>query len=399
MKIWVILFLGLLLPSVDAKDISIPELFEIEQSFVEGSKEIYYYAGTKLIAIDGEYQYQDRLNSDFGSRSLPFGQALNVDNRFSFTGKELDQDLYYFNARYYSPELGKFTSVDPVKENHAYSYVADNPMNYVDPTGMEGNAVLAVNSGLWGGKGVEMYRDQLSKEGYNVQVVDFTEYDFSYDLLEGVSGIDLLVVANDMRTDPNKASRWLGQPHEGLFNEEARSIFLISHGRFQGDVLSFVPSSMYWDVKYSLENSLAHTSPVPYQVGGPFMRMSTEGLYPSQMYHGASHHRRSVKPKTPETVMRELVDPQWSMFYIRPQPDRESPFYDFSIRMTYYRGGAHGVHGVMDQEERITLSSNNMKSISVYSGEPGFNELYSEMQNYAIENPKLSGFTYWRNAQ
>jgi RHS repeat-associated protein len=97
------------------------------------------------------YLHQDRLGStrlatdSEGSvvgefKSLPFGQEIvNEDIRYSFaTGKELDSSgLYYFGARYYDADLGRFISVDPVEDNHAYSYVTNNPMNYVDPTGME----------------------------------------------------------------------------------------------------------------------------------------------------------------------------------------------------------------------------------------------------------------------
>ncbi len=139
MKIWVI-FLLLLVPSVYAVDVSIPELFVIEpRSIVEDSdgKEVYYYVGNKLIAVNDEYLYVDRLNSNINSRILPFGQELSNDERFSFTGKELDQDLYYFNARYYDSDLGKFVTVDPIEDNHAYSYVANDPMNLVDPSGMD----------------------------------------------------------------------------------------------------------------------------------------------------------------------------------------------------------------------------------------------------------------------
>ncbi len=122
--------------SVSAKELTIPELFETEKiSIIQDGKEVYYYAGDRLIAVNDEYTYQGHLGSDINSKSLPFGQVLNVDNRFSFTGKELDEDLYYFNARYYNPNLGKFTSIDPVKDNHPYSYVSSNPLTFIDPDG------------------------------------------------------------------------------------------------------------------------------------------------------------------------------------------------------------------------------------------------------------------------
>ena len=139
------IFLIILVSSfANAKQVSIPELFEIENQIVSESmgKEVYFYANSKLIAVNEEYKYQDRLGSDIESKSLPFGQPLEIENRYSFTGKELDKDLVYFGARYYDPNLGRFTSVDPVKENHAYIYVENDPMNLIDPDGRDDNGLM-----------------------------------------------------------------------------------------------------------------------------------------------------------------------------------------------------------------------------------------------------------------
>ena len=49
--------------------------------------------------------------------------------------------MYYYNARYYSPQLGRFISRDPIGIAggiNLYSYVANNPLKYTDPTGMVG---------------------------------------------------------------------------------------------------------------------------------------------------------------------------------------------------------------------------------------------------------------------
>jgi len=47
--------------------------------------------------------------------------------------------LYYFGARYYDPELGRFTQVDPLWGKYPgwspYVYALDNPLKYVDPDG------------------------------------------------------------------------------------------------------------------------------------------------------------------------------------------------------------------------------------------------------------------------
>jgi RHS repeat-associated protein len=58
-----------------------------------------------------------------------------------FNGKELDEEngMYYYSARYYNPPT--FISRDPLFEKYPsvspYAYCANNPLKYIDPTGME----------------------------------------------------------------------------------------------------------------------------------------------------------------------------------------------------------------------------------------------------------------------
>jgi RHS repeat-associated protein len=60
-----------------------------------------------------------------------------------FTGQRLDgTGLYYYNARYYDPTIGRFISADTVIQNPAnpqclnrYSYCLNNPLKYTDPSG------------------------------------------------------------------------------------------------------------------------------------------------------------------------------------------------------------------------------------------------------------------------
>lgn len=46
--------------------------------------------------------------------------------------------LYYFNARWYDPILGRFISEDPAQDGtNFYSYAANSPLNFVDPWGLD----------------------------------------------------------------------------------------------------------------------------------------------------------------------------------------------------------------------------------------------------------------------
>ena len=105
---------------------------------------------------------------------LPFGEVWveDVDPAtryipFRFTSKELDREtgLYYYGARYYEPKVSRWMSADPagfalvnpmgsdgkpkssysvIEATNWYSYTSNNPVKYVDPTGMETTYFLII---------------------------------------------------------------------------------------------------------------------------------------------------------------------------------------------------------------------------------------------------------------
>jgi RHS repeat-associated protein len=42
-----------------------------------------------------------------------------------------EEGLYYFNARWYDPQLGRFITEDPIKDGlNWFAYVSNNPLRY-----------------------------------------------------------------------------------------------------------------------------------------------------------------------------------------------------------------------------------------------------------------------------
>jgi RHS repeat-associated protein len=74
----------------------------------------------------------------------PFGSVMITgeasDNPFQYTGRGNDNTgLYYYRARYYSSELKRFISEDPIRLPggiNLYEYVGNNPVKRKDPTGL-----------------------------------------------------------------------------------------------------------------------------------------------------------------------------------------------------------------------------------------------------------------------
>ena len=84
-------------------------------------------------AIANTYTYDS-----FGKLTASTGS---ITNRFQYTAREFDSEsgLYYYRARYYDPNIGRFVTEDPMRYRGGsadfYSYVSNSPIRYTDPQG------------------------------------------------------------------------------------------------------------------------------------------------------------------------------------------------------------------------------------------------------------------------
>ncbi|MCD4751049.1 MAG: RHS repeat-associated core domain-containing protein, partial [Thermoanaerobaculales bacterium] len=114
---------------------------------------------------------------------LPFGAlkgtGADPETTHLFTGHERDlgegsSELDYMHARYYSPYLARFLSVDPVggsvgssQSQNRYSYVMNNPLKYTDPDGEWVHIAVGAGIGAVMNVGAKMIKNSVENKPLN----------------------------------------------------------------------------------------------------------------------------------------------------------------------------------------------------------------------------------------
>ncbi|MDH5508415.1 MAG: RHS repeat-associated core domain-containing protein [Anaerolineae bacterium] len=147
--------------------------YEIQDVGGGGEKVIRYYGfgGKRIAMLDDAGEISETLQyfltdqqgstiavlSDTGTviseqRYKPFGEVRDdvgtiTETDFGYTGQRniSAAKLMDYNARFFSPELGRFTQPDTIipslfnpQSLNRYAYVSNNPIRFIDPTGHEG---------------------------------------------------------------------------------------------------------------------------------------------------------------------------------------------------------------------------------------------------------------------
>lgn len=78
-------------------------------------------------------------STDYSAFGESGAEAGSAEESGKFTGKDYDSEtrLYYSNARWYDPTTGRFITEDPARDgDNWFAYCSNNPLRYVDPTGL-----------------------------------------------------------------------------------------------------------------------------------------------------------------------------------------------------------------------------------------------------------------------
>lgn len=109
-----------------------------------GGKDYYYHSDSlnsiKTITGSTGKTVQKYEYDSFGRITYQLSQTFKQP--YSFTVREYDSEtgLYYYRARYYDPQIGRFISKDPIGfaggDVNLFRYVGNNPVNKIDPKGL-----------------------------------------------------------------------------------------------------------------------------------------------------------------------------------------------------------------------------------------------------------------------
>jgi RHS repeat-associated protein len=110
---------------------------------MERKNRLYYYHFDGLGSVTELTNSRQRTVSrlDYDSFGIPRHYGTLTKNPYAYTGREYDPEigLYYYRNRYYDPRIGRFITQDPlgmVDGPNLYTYVNNNPVNWVDPWGL-----------------------------------------------------------------------------------------------------------------------------------------------------------------------------------------------------------------------------------------------------------------------
>ena len=219
-----------------------------------GASKFLFANGSRIAKIDNSgtyYFHQDHLGSNTVVSSAtgnavagesaeykPFGGfRVALDStvtNYRFTDQEFDPEsnLYYYDARYYDPIIGRFVSADTVIPDYTdpqslnrYSYVKNNPLMYVDPTGhLEFSVELGGYELKFGSDAGEKYGDYAAQYWATKSIDSRNGFgqNIFYGLMGGLASLWTPGASEEtfLTLFPGEAlGKWAGRPFYRYFTE------------------------------------------------------------------------------------------------------------------------------------------------------------------------------------
>jgi len=109
---------------------------------VNDANEVYFYHrdGLGSVIALSDAAGDTVVTYEYSIYGVPASSDVNIPNPFQFTGRRFDSEtgLYYYRARMYNPNIGRFLQTDPIGYGDGmnwYAYCGNNPTGFTDPSG------------------------------------------------------------------------------------------------------------------------------------------------------------------------------------------------------------------------------------------------------------------------
>ena len=114
--------------------------YDLIASDAERARTYYHYASDEMSSITHMVEGTDvRNHYEYDAWGNTTVCEETVENRFHFNGQQYDPitQQYYLRARFYNPVIARFTQEDTYRGDglNLYTYCANNPVYYEDPSG------------------------------------------------------------------------------------------------------------------------------------------------------------------------------------------------------------------------------------------------------------------------